>query len=50
MDKQLCIGRTFDLDIRSTFWGKLEGIWGNPGEIPHIEWKIAKLALNDRVL
>ena len=29
-----------NLDISSKFWGNLEGIWGNPGEIPHVGWKI----------
>ena len=24
----------------SKFWGNLEGIWGNPGEIPQFGWKI----------
>ena len=28
------------MDSYSKFWGNLEGIWGNPGEIPHIGWKI----------
>ena len=26
--------------ICSNFWGNLEGIWGIPGEILHIGWKI----------
>ena len=39
-DKKVCVGRAFDLDIRFKFWGNFEGILGNPGEIPHIEWKI----------
>ena len=34
------MGRTLKFDIGSQFWGKFEGIWGNPGEIPHIGWKI----------
>ena len=34
------MGRTLNEDISSKFWGNLEGIWGNPGEIPHVEWKI----------
>ena len=34
------MGRTLKFDISSQFWGKFEGIWGNPGEIPHIGWKI----------
>ena len=29
-----------NFDIYSKFWGNFEGIWGNPGEIPHIGWKI----------
>ena len=24
------------MGISSKSWGNLEGIWGNPGEIPHI--------------
>ena len=28
------------MDSCSKCWGNLEGIWGNPGEIPHIGWKI----------
>ena len=34
------IGKTLNMDSCSKFWGNLEGIWGNPGEIPHIGWKI----------
>ena len=34
------MGKTLKFDISSQFWGKFEGIWGNPGEIPHIGWKI----------
>ena len=33
----MCVSRTLNLDISSTFWGNPEGIWGNPGDIPHIE-------------
>ena len=39
-DKYMCVGMTFDVDSCSKFWGNLEGIRGNPGEIPHIGWKI----------
>ena len=28
------------MDSCSKFSGNIEGIWGNPGEIPHIGWKI----------
>ena len=31
----MCIGETLNIDSCSKFWGNLEGIWGNPGEIPH---------------
>ena len=27
----------------SKFWGNLEGIWGNPGEIPQLGWKIPEV-------
>ena len=36
----MCVGKTLNMDRCSKFWGNLEGIWGNPGEIPHIGWKI----------
>ena len=36
----MCVGKTLNMDSCSKFWGNLEGIWGNPGEIPHIGWKI----------
>ena len=39
-DENVCVGSTLSLDIASTFWGNLEGIWGNPGEIPHTGWEI----------
>ena len=39
-DKYVCVGKTLKMDSCSKFWGNLEGIWGNPGEIPHIGWKI----------
>ena len=29
----MCVGKTLNLDSCSKFWGNLEGIWGNPGEI-----------------
>ena len=31
------------MDSCSKFWGNLEGIWGNPGEIPHIGWKTPRV-------
>ena len=34
--KKVCIGSTLNLGICSKCWGNFEGIWGNPGEIPHI--------------
>ena len=37
------MGRTLNKDISSKFWGNLKGIWGNPGEIPHVEWKIREV-------
>ena len=36
----MCVGKTLNMDSCSKFWGNLEGIWGNPGEIPQIGWKI----------
>ena len=36
----MCVGKTLNMDSCSKFWGNLEGIWGNPGEILHIVWKI----------
>ena len=36
----MCVGNTLNVDSCSKCWGNLEGIWGNPGEIPHIGWKI----------
>ena len=39
-DENVCVGTTLSFDITSTFWGNLEGIWGNPGEIPHAGWEI----------
>ena len=36
----MCIGKTLNMESCSKFWGNLEGIGGNPGEIPHIGWKI----------
>ena len=34
----------------SKFWGNLEGIWGNPGEIPYVGWKIRGVQrVKDRV-
>ena len=38
-EKYICVGKTLNMDSCSKFWGNLEGIWGNPGEIPHIGWK-----------
>ena len=35
-EKKVCIGNTLSLDTSSEFLGNFEGIWGNPGEIPHI--------------
>ena len=34
-DKKICVGKTLNVDICSKIWGNFEGIWGNPGEIPH---------------
>ena len=34
--KKVCIGSTLNLGVCPKFWGNSEGIWGNPGEIPHI--------------
>ena len=39
----MCIGETLNMDSYSKFWGNLEGLWGNPGEIPHIGWKISRV-------
>ena len=39
----MCVGETLNMDSCSKFWGNLEGIWGNPGEIPHIGWKIPRV-------
>ena len=39
-DKYMSVGKTLNMDSCSKLWGILEGIWGNPGEIPHIGWKI----------
>ena len=39
----MCVGETLNMDSYSKFWGNLEGIWGNPGEIPHIGWKIPRV-------
>ena len=39
----MCVGETLNIDSCSTFWGNLEGIWGNPGEIPHTGWKIPRV-------
>ena len=36
----MCVGETLNMDSCFKFYGNLEGIWGNPGEIPHIGWKI----------
>ena len=36
----MCVGKTLNIDSCSKFWENLEGIWGNPREIPHIGWKI----------
>ena len=35
-DKKECVGNTLSSDTSSEFLGNFEGIWGNPGEIPHI--------------
>ena len=32
----MCVGKTLNMGSCSKFWGNLEGIRGNPGEIPHI--------------
>ena len=34
-DRYVCVGKTLKLDTCSKFWGNFEGIWGNPGDIPH---------------
>ena len=34
------MGKTLSLDIISKFWGNFKGIWGNPGEIPHVGCKV----------
>ena len=39
----MCVGKTLNMDSCSKFWGNLEGIWGNPGEIPHIGWRIPRV-------
>ena len=39
----MCVGKTLNMDSCSKFWGNLEGIWGNPGEIPYIGWKIPRV-------
>ena len=36
----MCVGETLNMVSCSKFWGNLEGIWGNPGEIPQLGWKI----------
>ena len=36
----MCVGKTLNMDSCFKFLGNLEGIWGNPGEITHIGWKI----------
>ena len=36
----MSVGKTLNMDSCSKCVGNLEGIWGNPGEIPHIGWKI----------
>ena len=38
--KWVCVGKTLNMVIYSKFLGNLEGIWGMPGEILHIGWKI----------
>ena len=37
----MCVGKTLNMDSWFKFWENLEGIWGNPGEMPHIGWKIS---------
>ena len=39
----MCVDKTLNMDSCSKFWGNLEGIWGNPGEILHIGWKIPRV-------
>ena len=41
--KYMCVGKTLNMDSCSKFWGNLEGIWENPGEIPHIGCKIPRV-------
>ena len=39
----MCVGDTLNMDSCCKFWGDLEGIRGNPGEIPHNGWKIPRV-------
>ena len=39
----MSVGETLNMDSCSKFCGNLDGIWGNPGEIPHIGWKIPRV-------
>ena len=34
----------------SKFWGNLEGIWGNPGEIPQFGWEIPGVYRDNRMI
>ena len=40
-DRYVCVGKTWNLDTCSKFWGHFVGIWGNPGEIPHTGWNFS---------
>ena len=35
-DKKQFLSGTLNFDISFKIWGNLMGIWGNPGEIPHV--------------
>ena len=37
------VGATLNMESCSKFWENLEGILGNPPEIPHIGWKIPRV-------
>ena len=39
-DKKVILGKTLNLNICSNVCVNFERILGNPGEIPHIGWKI----------
>ena len=39
-DKYMCVGETLNMVSCFIFWRNIEGIWGNPGEIPQFGWQI----------